>query len=52
MWHQGLCSGIEMAVNCLWPRSDILLHTGICYKLFASQMLVKGSVEMEREWTV
>ena len=37
----------EIYVKCLHQEGDSLLHISICYKFLASQVLLKGSKEME-----
>jgi len=37
----------NMGIKCLWLGGDGLLHTGICCKSFVSQVLLKGSKEMD-----
>ena len=44
----GLYLGMEkIGVTCLYSGGDSLLHVGICCKQFVSQVLLKGSNEIE-----
>jgi len=50
MSHKNQClypTAEEIYVKCLQEEGDSLLYTCICYKFLASQVLLKGSKEME-----